>query len=165
MRKIRNFAIVGGALLMFFALAATGVKAQALTSTQFTGSFTLPFMAQWGNVTLPSGDYDLYYGSMNFSGANMVEIRGQGEAPHAMFIAAGRNDTKATENALVCVMEGGKAYVRSLELPAIGEGASFTRPKGVRVESWIVSEMQNNNANTELVATRASVVRVPVKVK
>ncbi len=163
MKKIRGLVVSVAAMLMFLGLAATGIKAQSLFSSHFAGEFTLPFMAQWGSVILPPGDYNLYYGRLSNTGAQIVEVRGQGMLPHGLIIVNGRNDVKGTENRLVCVLEGNKAYVRGLELPAIGESAEFLRPKGARVESWIVAEKQGAKGTAQPAETRVSVLSVPIK--
>lgn len=163
MRKIRNLTIVTGALLMFLTLAAVGARGQALTLTDFEGSFTLPFMAQWGNQILPPGDYELNYGSLENAGSYVVEIRGQGGLPQGIFIVAGRNNTKSTENVIVFVMEDGKAHARTLDLPAIGLAAQFARPHAVSVQSWIVAGNSSPKANTLPANGLVSIVRVPVK--
>jgi len=163
MKKIQSLLGSVAALLILVSLAATGIKAQSLFSTHFTGEFTLPFMAQWGSMILPPGDYNLYYGRLSNTGGQMVEVRGQGMLPHGLILVQGRNGVKGTENQLVCVLEGNKAYIRGLELPAIGESAVFSRPHGVKVESWIVEETHGGKGTAQRAETRISVLRVPVK--
>ena len=163
MKTIRRLVIPAGVLVMFLAMAATGLRAQSLFSTHFAGKFTLPFMAQWGTTVLPPGEYELYYGIQGNKGSYAVEIRGQGELPQVVKIAMGRSDAKAGENALVCVREGNKAHVRALELPAIGESAQFALPHGVEVESKLIAKHQNKSGNTQLAEARIRVERVPIK--
>jgi len=165
MKTIRRLVMPAGVLVMFLAMAATGLRAQSLFSTHFAGKFTLPFMAQWGTTVLPPGEYELYYGIQGNKGLYAVEIRGQGELPQVVKIAMGRSDAKAGENALVCVREGNKAHVRALELPAIGESAQFALPHGVSVETKILPGKKSHyqNTKTQLAETRIPIARVPVK--
>ena len=163
MKTIRRLVIPAGVLVMFLAMAATGVRAQSLFSTHFAGKFTLPFMAQWGTTVLPPGEYELYYGIQGNKGSYAVEIRGQGELPQVVKIAMGRSDAKAGENSLVCVREDNKGYVRALELPAIGESIEFNLPHGVEVESKLIAKHQNKSGNTQLAEARIRVERVPIK--
>jgi hypothetical protein len=163
MKKIRGLVVSVAAMLMFLGFAATGIKAQSLFSTHFTGEFTLPFMTQWGSVILPPGDYNLYYGRLSNAGAMVVEVRGQGMLPGGIILVKGRNGAIGEENSLVCVLEGNNAYVRGLELPAIGESAVFSRPRGVRVESWIVAEKQGAKGTAQMAETRIPIKPAPAK--
>lgn len=162
MKKIRGLLVSVAALLMLAGLAATGLKAQSLFSTHFAGEFSLPFMAQWGSVILPPGDYNMYYGKLSNAGAMVVEVRGQGMLPGGIILVEGRNGAKGAENSIVCVLEGNKAYVRGLELPAIGESAEFAKPHGVEVESWIVEETHGGNGTAQSAENRMSVLTVPI---
>ena len=163
MKTIRRLTIPAGILLMYLALAATGARAQDLFSTHFAGKFTLPFMAQWGMTILPPGEYNLYYGYLYPSGTKTVEIRGQGELPHSMILARRDATAKGTNNVLICVREGDKAYVSGLELAAIGESAQFALPHGVEVEARILAGKHNHTATTQVAEMRISIAPAPVK--
>ena len=62
MKTIRSLMTLAGLFLVLFALSATGAKAQNLSSASFSGNFTLPVAAQWGEMTLPAGNYTLGVG-------------------------------------------------------------------------------------------------------
>jgi hypothetical protein len=158
MKEIRSLIIPAAGLLMFCALAVTGVKGQSVDSANFTGQFTLPFTAQWGPVSLPPGEYELNYGRMSNAGPKMVQIRGRGELPQVVILPMTRGDAKGAENALICVREGNKGYVRALELSAIGESAHFKLPHGVKVESKLVAKHANDSSNAQFAE-----VRIPIK--
>jgi hypothetical protein len=131
MKTVGNFATLAGLSLMLFALGATRAKAQALDSTQFAGTFTLPLEAQWGTMTLPAGNYSLYYGQLNRAVGPFVEVVGKAKGSPTGWILAGPADrTSATRNALICVRDGDSLVVRKLQLPAIGASVSFAMPRG-----------------------------------
>lgn len=162
MKTVRRSLVSVGVLLMFFALAPTGARSQTLYSTHFAGEFTIPFVAHWGHMILPPGDYQLYYGYLSNSGSYGVEIRGQAvQTPQGTFPVKGRDDTKVDENILVCVMRGDHAFVRELHLGEMGVSVQFARPHGIDVESWIVAGKKNPNAKTQLAETSISIK--PVK--
>lgn len=157
MKKIGSLMISVTALVALFALVGTGAKAQSLNSTHFVGKFTLPFEAQWGRMALPPGNYNLKYGFTR-GGLRMVEVAGEDKADvHGWVIAWGSGDTKGEGSFLVCVLEGGKGYVRSLQMAGLGDGIEFARPHGVSVAAWIVAGIRTNDTNT-----RVSEVRIPV---
>ena len=78
-------------------------------------------------------------------------------------LKCGKDDAKRTTSHLVCILEGNKGYVRSLELPEIGATLHFPRPHGVSVQAWIVAGNQGHNAKTQLAEIRIPVSHVPVK--
>jgi hypothetical protein len=161
MKTIRNMAILVGVGLALFASGTTSAKAQTLTSAAFSGTFTLPFDAQWGSMNLPAGDYNLYYGRWNGDGAFTVEIMGNADRnPHGVVLTRGRNLISTGENVLVCVRKGNKGYVRSLKLPAIGEAAEFAMPHGVEVESKLIAK--HESSNPRMAEVRISVNQVPI---
>jgi hypothetical protein len=163
MKKILNLVTLAGLSLAFLALGAAGAKAQTVYSTRFVGTFTLPFEAQWGALTLPAGDYTLEYG-MQESGHRLAFVRGTEKGrPYGMILAGPLDQTSETKNALVCVLEGNKGYVRAVELPVIGESARFALPHGVKVEARILRGKLNHNAKTQLAETRIRIARVSVK--
>jgi hypothetical protein len=164
MKTLRNMTIVVGLALVLLGLGATSASAQTLTTTSFGGTFTLPFEAQWGSMTLPAGDYSLFYGHMNGRGAYLVEVAGKGEGgPHGMVIARGRNQAETSENVIVCVREGNKGYIRGLQIGVIGESATFKIPHGVEVRTRIVVENQKHKGNTQIAQASTVVERVPIK--
>ncbi len=161
MKTIRNFMILVATSLVLLVLAATGAKGQALGSTQFTGTFTLPFEAQLGAMTLPAGDYSIRYGRLNNGGIYTVAITAKAEGgPHGWVLPESADPISATKNALVCVRQGNKITVRALELAEIGESVSFALPHGPE----LMAKLRNHNGNIQLAEMRVPVERVPIKV-
>ena len=162
MKTFRSLIIPASVLAMFLGLAATGTKAQSLRANEFAGKFSLPFMAQWGNLTLPPGDYNLYYGSMHASGVRMVEVAHEDLGIlHGLVLTMGRDGAKGEGSFLVCVIEGNKAYVRSLQLAALGESIGFARPHGASVAAWIVAGKKSHDTRAKIAETRIPIA--PVK--
>lgn len=113
MKIFRNSVTLAGLFVVFFTLGATGVRAQSLRTTNFSGAFTLPFNAQWGRTTLPAGEYKLYYGRLSEGGPAMVEVIGKdNRTPHAVILPQSVTDASATKSALVCVREGDSGIIR-----------------------------------------------------
>ena len=164
MKTIRSMAILVGVGLALLASGASRATAQALTTTAFSGTFTLPFEVQWANMTLPAGEYTLSYGHQNSASAYLVEVAGKDNgSPHGVILARGRSRASASGDALVCIREGNNGYVRSLEMSAIGEAAEFALPHGVEVESKLLQTAQNRGGSAQLTEARISVERVPIK--
>jgi hypothetical protein len=165
MKKLQSLLIPIAALLMFLALAATEASAQNLSSysTQYTGTLTLTFAAQWGKMVLPPGEYNINYGTLTSAGLHVVEVASTRDpSVRGWALPKAKGDIKGTKSRLVCIREGNKGYVRSLELPEIGATLYFPRPHGVSVKAWIVSEKQSHNATTQLAEMRISLAPVPV---
>lgn len=164
MKTTRTSVTILGLSLVLFALAATVARAQSLASTYFTGTLTLPVDAQWGAMTLPKGDYTLHYGDLNSSGRYLVEVIAKTEgSPHGMILIRGHKQTSGTKNALVCIREGNKGYVRELEMGAIRHTVSFALPHGVKDRAWVVAGKGSHNANTQSEETPLPIQRVPVR--
>jgi hypothetical protein len=162
MKKVGSWMLPFAALLMLFGLAATGAKAQSLYSTHFVGKFTLPFAAEWGQMTLPPGDYNLYYGYKGAGGIKIVEVAHENAGIlHGWVLVNGSDDAKGEESFLVCIIQGDKAYVRSLQMAGTGESIKFARPHGVSVAAWIVAGNKSHTPSTPLAETRIPVL--PVK--
>jgi hypothetical protein len=158
MKTIRSLMTLVGLSMMVFALSATGANAQALTSTNFAGTFTISHEAQWGNMTLPAGNYSLHYGTLNES-SFLVEVRGMANgSPHGVIVVTGRDDTSASKSALVCVREGSTLIVRTLEMPSIGTAAGFNMPHGAR----LVAHNAKHNGYTQLAEAPRLIERIPV---
>jgi hypothetical protein len=147
MKTIRTFMTLAGLCVALVALGATSASAAVISFARFTGSFTLPTQAQWGPMTLPAGNYSLYYGRAFNGGTNAVEVvnRADGSVRGTILVEA-RNDTSAHGNALVCTREGNVDIVRALDLPALGESLNFALPHGAQV----VARLQNHKPNTAL---------------
>jgi hypothetical protein len=91
-------------------LAACFVAGHA-NAQDFSGKFTLPFEARWGQATLPAGDYSLTVNSLNtictvYRGQNAVAM-----------IPAQSTDKTYSGHAALSVEQG---TVRSLRLPDLG---------------------------------------------
>lgn len=164
MKTIRNHMIVVGISLMLFALGVAPTKAQEgnFAVTYLSGTFTLPFEAQWGAMRLPAGDYNLYYGHVFASSGYAVEIASKAKGgPHGMILTRGEAEASNSENVLVCVREGDTTYISELRMAAIGETARFAVPHGVQVESKMIASNQNKSGNAQLGQAQTT-ERVPV---
>jgi hypothetical protein len=162
MKNTRNLAAMVGLSVMLFALGVTGAKAQqsqGLSVTDFGGTFTLPHDAVWGKMTLPAGDYSLYYGQLSDGGIKVVEVVGKTEgSPHGFILAQMPNPTSAMKNGIVCVREGNSLVVRALEMSAIGESVNFRLPHGAR----LTARNANHNGYMQLAEAPMLIERIPV---
>ena len=159
MKTIRNFMTLVGGSLALLALGATGARGQGLTRTSFAGTFTLPFEAQWGAMTLPAGDYSLYYGQLFATGTTAVAIAGKAEgSPRGWILVQAGERTSALKDGLVCIRDGNSLVVRKLELPAIGESVNFALPRGTK----LLANQQNHDRYTQLAKGPMLIQRVPV---
>lgn len=162
MKTIRSLMTLVGLSVVFLALSASGARAQqagSLSTTTFRGSFTLPNEAQWGHMTLPAGDYNLYYGRLFDGGVNWVNIVGKAKgSPHGLIVVESNERTSATKDSLICVREGNNLVVRKLELPAIGESVNFAMPRGVQ----LMAQSQNHGQYT-LAEAPLLIQRLPVQ--
>jgi hypothetical protein len=160
MKIIRNLVTLAGLSVMVFALGATGARAQNL-STNFAGTFTLPFNAQWGRTVLPAGKYSLYYGHLPTSSTSMVEVAAKDKkSPHVFILAQGVSDAAAAKSALVCIREGNGCIVRALEMPQIGQAVEFAMPRGTR----LVAQRQNGSKNVQIAEGPKLIQRIPITV-
>lgn len=105
------------AFIAVVALGGATTKSQARPATM--GRFTLPFDAQWGMVSLLSGEYTFTVDDLSPNGT-IVVYRG----PEAVGFVRPR-DLESVGNAdgaghLLCVRHDGKVTVRALELPQVG---------------------------------------------
>jgi hypothetical protein len=162
MKIIRNMVTLAGLSMVVFALGATGARAQSIRTTNFAGTFTLPFEAQWGSTILPVGEYSLYYGRLFEGGPAMVEVVGkENRNPHAFILAQGVSDARAAKSALVCVREGNAGIVRALELPQLGEAVSFKMPR----HTQLMARQPNGNRNVEIAGGPMLIQRIPVTLR
>lgn len=158
MKTIRGLMTLAALSVMLLALGAAGAKGQSFYSTRFAGSFTLPFEAQWGKMTLPAGDYTLQYG-MHEYGHGLVVVRGTANgSPQGMILAGPVGETSAGKNAIVCIREGSSLIVRSLEMPVIGESVNFAMPPGVR----LMARNGKHSGYTQLAEAPMLIQRIPV---
>jgi hypothetical protein len=159
MKTIRSLTILAGLSLALLTLGVTGAKAQSLSISDFAGTFTLPFEAQWGRTTLPAGEYSLYYGQPLAGGHLFVEVVGKEKgSPHVFILPKGVNDASTTQSALVCVREGNAGIVRGLEMAEIGQSASFAMPHGAK----LVAQNGKHNGYTQLAQAPMLIERIPI---
>jgi hypothetical protein len=159
MKTIRNLTILVGLSVMVLVLGAAAVRGQVITMPRFAGSFTLPLDTAWGQMTLPAGEYRVYYGYSNHGGATLVNIVGKAKgSAHGTLIAGLMKDVSTKNDSLVCVRDGNTLVVRSLEMPEIGEAAEFSAPKGAKrlANNW------KHKGYTELAEGPMLVQRIPV---
>lgn len=158
MKTTRSLMILAELFVVLFAVGAAGARAQALSTTRFAGSFTLPFEVQWGTMTLPAGDYTLRYGQLINGGVYAVQVVGKAEgSPNGLILAGARKDVSETGNELVCVRNGNSGVVRALEMPAIGESIDFPLPHGVE----LLAREQNHGTNTQIAQVPMLIRRIP----
>ena len=164
MKTFRNITVLVGLSAVLFALVATGARAQTLALTSFSGTFTLPLDAQWGAMTLPAGDYSLSYGQPFKGGIHAVTVAGEAVgSPHGMILMKARSQTSASKNKLLCVREGNKLYVRTLELASIGESVHFKIPQVVEVRSKVIAKNHSPSGKTRFREVAILVHGAPAK--
>ena len=157
MKTIRNLTILAGLSVVLFTLGTTGARAQMLTSTSFSGDFTLPVAAQWGNMTLPAGTYSFRYGTLN--NAYFVEVRGTVKgSSHGVIHVAANDQLSAAKSELVCVREGNGLIVRRLEIPQLGKSVTFAMPYGAK----LAAQNRKQTGYTQLAEAPMLVERIPV---
>lgn len=159
MKTIRSLTILAGLPLLVLALGATGAKAQSLRGSDFAGTFTLPFEAQWGSTILPAGEYSLYYGQPFAGGPLTVEVLGKEKgSPHVFILPQGTGSASTTKSALVCVRVGNAGIVRGLQMAAIGKSVTFAMPHG----SKLVAQNGKHNGYTQLAQAPMLIERIPI---
>lgn len=158
MKTVRNFMILAGLSVALVAMGATGARAQLIPLPEFTGSFTLPVQARWGSMTLPAGNYALYYGAPFKGGNHAVEVVKADGSVMGMVFVRGRKQTSASKSALVCNREGNVDVVRALELPGLGESIQFSLPRNLQ----LMANRQSHNATDQSAELHGLVQRVPV---
>jgi hypothetical protein len=158
MKTIRSLMTLAGLSLVVFALSATGAKAQTMTSTSFSGAFTLPVAAQWGRMALPAGDYTLSYGQPFKGGIYAVAVTSKANGNTRIALVKANSDASTTKDALVCIHEGNTLVVRALEMPELGTAAQFALPRGTK----LVAHNGYDNSYTQLAEAPMLIQRIPV---
>jgi hypothetical protein len=159
MKRIRSLMTLAGLSLALVGFGAAVANAQVVTTTNLVGTFTLPFAAQWGAVTLPAGDYTLRYGYAP-GGIAVVEVQGTTKgSSHGFILAQSRGKTSAAKNAVVCIREGNGGIIRGLDLPAIGESAQFALPHGMK----LMAHQRDNSTYAQLGETPELIQRLSIK--
>lgn len=159
MKTIRSLMTLAGLFLVLFALSATGAKAQNLSSASFSGNFTLPVAAQWGEMTLPAGNYTLSYGQPFLGGVYAVVVAGKADRKiRGMVFVRSYNDPSTKKDALVCVRDGDSLVVRALEIHQLNTAAQFALPHGAK----LVARNRNHKGYTQLAEAPMLIERIPV---
>lgn len=129
MKAIKTTLAGAGLILGLFAAGATGVGAQTLQLTIFSGTTQLPLEAEWQGKALPAGKYALHYGT-RMGGIHYVEIEGKSlGTPHLFITPRAYRPSSSAQNELVCARDGNRLVVLGLQMSGIGESLSFGRPR------------------------------------
>jgi hypothetical protein len=159
MKTIRGLMTFFGLSLMLAAFGATGARAQGFTMTGVGGTFDLPLATQWGSMTLPAGNYTLDYGYAS-SGLPVVQVRGTAKgSPHGIIVAQAHSRPSGTKSAIVCVRDGDALVVRGLQMPAVGDSATFALPRGAQ----LTAHLRNGKRNIQLAEAPMLIQQVPVR--
>jgi hypothetical protein len=122
-RKVQQMtkAVFCGAVLMAACLLGSPAKAQA----GFQGKFTLPYEVQWGQATLPAGDYVINYAGPEMP---MFVIR---DAHSLRAVALEpvqiREDCASGNSALLIGTRGTERVVHSLRIAELGQVIVYDR--------------------------------------
>jgi hypothetical protein len=120
--KSRIVRHIARATLFAAALLATGWFAQPANAQEWTGKFTLPYEARWGQAVLPPGDYQLTVAPGDTAG--MLIIR---EARSLRAVALEpvniRENSREETSTLLIGTQGKQHIVYSLTIAELG--ASF----------------------------------------
>jgi hypothetical protein len=106
--------------VLLIAVLAFGILAPALQAqVAAAGKFKLPFDAQWGRITMPTGDYTFVVEHASLGGKIAVYRDGQviGRVLPQMF---NDTETQSKNPVLVCLRHDGDVTIRALRLPGIG---------------------------------------------
>ncbi len=158
MKTTKKLIIWAALSLALVAMGTTATKAQLIPLPLFTGSFTLPVRAQWGETSLPAGHYTLYYGAPFGGGSHAVEVLNSADGNSRMILAWDRTGTSSAKTELVCTREGNVDIVRALNVPALGESINFSLPHNMK----LMANSQKHNANTGVAALHGLTRFVPV---
>jgi hypothetical protein len=157
MKTIRRMTTLVGLFVGLLVLSTVGAKGQILDTPHFTGTFTLPFDARWGKMTLPAGGYTLRYGL--YYGLSLVEVRSAEKGGlHGVIRVEGNGQSSARKSALVCIREGNGLVIRALEMPQISTAANFALPRGAQ----LTAHRHNGSKNIQLAQGPTLIQRIPV---
>lgn len=155
MRRICKFVTMAGLSLALLTLGVAGAKAQSLSKTLFHGSINLPTRAQWGPMTLPAGQYNLYYGPLEQFGINVVEVISKTKGgPQTFILTKGQEQTSAKKSSLICMRDEYGLVIRSLEMSTLGKSVSFAMPHSAA----ILAQKQNG----KYMAAKEQIQRISV---
>lgn len=160
MKNIRNLTVLVGLCLMLVTWGATRAKAQVLSTTSFTGTLTFSHQVQWGQMTLPAGDYIVQYGTEGSGGLQMVEVTGTTNGSlHGFARVISVRSTKAGENKLTCVRDGDTLIVSTLDIPQIGQAVKFSLPRGAER----TANQLSRGKMVQVAEQHKAIERIPVK--
>lgn len=126
-KSIRNLKL--GIKVGFMALALCLAASQGKAQGTYTGKFTLPFEARWGNAVLTPGDYTI---SMDLDAAsNYLVVRGEGRAAMILTPVTDRKDI-SDHSQLTLVKTAAGYAVQSFEAGQAGVTLSYSVPKNKR---------------------------------
>ena len=119
-RMVRNLVLtLAGAFIFAGTLSAQEPACE--------GRFTLPFDAQWGDVTLPTGDYAFRLESTALGSHIVTVVQGQRRVAMVMAQAKSQGDS-ARASALIVTRSGGHARIDALHLVELSD-FFFSAPK------------------------------------
>jgi hypothetical protein len=94
-------------------------------------------------MTLPPGNYGLYYGEPFKAGLKVVEVVNKADgSARGVALIRGVSQTSASKNELVCTRDGNMDFVRALDLPVLGESLHFGLPHNMK----LTASRQDHNA-------------------
>jgi hypothetical protein len=99
--------------IVLTAVMAFGLIAPNLRAGPPAGKFNLPFDANWGTVTLPTGDYTFSLANFTSRGTILVYRAGQ-PVGFVRPQAFETNENHGKDSALICIRHDGKVTVRAL---------------------------------------------------
>ncbi len=120
-------------------LGSSAVRANDL----MTGSFTLTSATQWDKTMLPAGNYTFTL-ARTLSDAKILKIRGQKQAMNVIVVGDAWCPTACSKSSLSLDVNGGVAYVRSMNLMGYRENFPFDAHAAVRNQ-----EMAKNSAQPQ----------------
>jgi len=116
--------------VLALAALAAGLSASRANAQGYSGKFTLPFEARWGEADLPPGDYTF---TVDPEKPSLMALICQGNHNAALVMAQGRIEGKVSgSSALIAVLSGGKYRIRALRLADAGLVLEYTLPKAER---------------------------------
>ena len=159
MKTIKSWTMLAGLSVAILAMSAAGARAQLITYPEFVGSFTLPVPAKWESMTLPPGNYGLYYGEPFRGGLKVVEVVNKADgSARGVALVWGLSQASGSTNELVCTREGDMDFVRALDLPVLGKAIQFGLPHNMK----LIASQQDHNATKPAADLHGLTQRIPV---
>lgn len=123
---------------LIFTSLAVCFSAAVLSAREWQASFSLPFEARWGNITLPAGDYSVHFNT-NDAGSGFV-LLGQGTRKIG-FVGVLNAETPSTpaKSQLLIVREGSMATVHILYIAELGTAFHFKVPERFEVYTRLIA--------------------------